>query len=97
MTYWEKQYLENQLQSWTLRIERVVYEYKLGKIENYEAIDDIGSYYTRGKDTLSYLISDLELTTAQASEARGLWDNRLLSCYHACLYMLKGGDNNDKK
>lgn len=92
MTYWEKQYLENQLQSWTLRIERVVYEYKLGRIENYEAIDDIGSYYTRGKDILSYLISELELTTAQASEARGLWDNRLLSCYMACLYMLKGGD-----
>lgn len=92
MTYWEKQYLENQLQSWTLRIERVVYEYKLGRIENYEAIDDIGYYYTRGKDILSYLISELELTTAQASEARGLWDNRLLSCYMACLYMLKGGD-----
>lgn len=91
MTYWKKQYLENQLQSWTLRIERVVYEYKLGRIENYEAIDDIGSYYTRGKDTLSYLISELELSTAQASEARGLWDNRLLSCYNACLYMLKGG------
>lgn len=95
MTYWEKQYLENQLQSWTLRIERVVYEYKLGRLENYEAIDDISSYYTRGKETLSYLISDLELTKAQASEAWGLWDNRLLSCYRACLYMLKGGDSND--
>ena len=95
MTYWEKQYLENQLQSWTLRIERVVYEYKLGMIENYEAIDDIGSYYTRGKDTLSYLISELELTTAQASEARGHWNYRLLSCYRVCLYMLKGGNNND--
>lgn len=95
MTYWEKQYLENYLQSWTLRIERVVYEYKLGKMENYEAIDDIGSYYTRGKDTLSYLIADLELTKAQASEARGLWDDRLLSCYSACLYMLKGGDSNE--
>mgnify|MGYP007130702630 CR=1 FL=1 len=92
MQYWEKQYLENHLQSWTLRIERVVYEYKLGKIENYEAIDDISSYYTRGKDYLSYLISELELTTAQASEARSLWDNRLLFCYRACLYMLKGGD-----
>lgn len=92
MTYWKKQYLENQLQSWTLRIERVVYEYKLGKIENYEAINDIGTYYTRGKDTLSYLISELELTTAQASEARGFWNNRLLSCYRECLYMLKGGE-----
>lgn len=92
MTYWVKQYLENQLQSWTLRIERVVYEYKLGKIENYEAINDIGSYYTRGKDALSYLISDLELTTAQASEARNIWDYRLLFCYRDCLYMLKGGD-----
>lgn len=92
MEYWEKQYLENHLQSWTLRIERVVYEYKLGKIENYEAINDIGSYYTRGKDALSYLISDLELTTAQASEARNIWDHRLLFCYRDCLYMLKGGD-----
>ena len=95
MTYWEKQYLDNQLQSWTLRIERVLYEYKIGWLENYEAIDDIASYYTRGKGYLSYLISELELTTAQASEARGLWDNRLLSCYRACLYMLKGGDDND--
>lgn len=95
MTYWEKQYLENHLQSWTLRIERVVYEYKLGKIENYEAIYDISSYYARSKDMLPYIISDLELTTAQASEARGLWDNRLLCCYRACLDMLKGGDDND--
>ena len=95
MTYWEKQYLENQLQSWTLRIERVVYEYKLGRLENYEAIDDIGSYYTRGKDTLSYLISDLELTGDSIYEARNMWVNRLLSCYRACLYMLKGDDNND--
>lgn len=97
MTYWKKQYLENHLQSWTLRIERVAYEYKLGKIENYEAIDDIGSYYTRGRDTLSYLISDMELTGDEVYEARGLWNNRLLSCYRACLYMLKGGDNDDKK
>ena len=92
MTYWEKQYLENQLQSCLLRIERVVYEYKLGKIENYEAINDIGTYYTRGKDTISYLISDLELTGARAYEARNMCDNELLTCYRTCLYMLKGDE-----